>query len=286
MQNRSPCPVTVQPRQRLFPLHFIPSLRELEGRNEGSPQPSPHQAKQAQFSPPFSTGELLQPSHRLRGPPLDPRALRPSCTGGPSPGRSTPNRRNKLALFPLGLLVSCLSPSTTVRKRELCSERGVWVAPRAAPRAREAHALQERLPRMAAISAGHARVPRRSRASPRIPTAPCRQQHQPALTNEREAGGGAAPAPTNERPGRAVSIAPGRWQPAQPARRRSARLTRPLPKPGRRGSPKWTRRGPSVTQRRVLDFSTVLSALELTESCSNAVTAGIMGYTWTEGQRD
>ncbi|SGA33935.1 Uncharacterised protein [Chlamydia abortus] len=54
-----------------FPLQFISSLQALEGRSEVSLEPSPLQTKQAQFHQPFFTGEVLQPSDHLCGPPLD-----------------------------------------------------------------------------------------------------------------------------------------------------------------------------------------------------------------------
>ena len=67
-----PCPITVHPRKQPLHLVFICSLQVLEGHNEVSPDPSPLQAKQAQFPQPFLTGEVLQPSDHLCGPPLDP----------------------------------------------------------------------------------------------------------------------------------------------------------------------------------------------------------------------
>jgi len=48
------------------------SLQVLEGHNEAPPKPSLLQAEQAQFPQPFLTGEVLQPSDHLSGPPLDP----------------------------------------------------------------------------------------------------------------------------------------------------------------------------------------------------------------------
>jgi len=44
----------------------------MEGHNEVSPELSLLQAKQSQFHQPFLTGEVLQPSDHLSGPPLDP----------------------------------------------------------------------------------------------------------------------------------------------------------------------------------------------------------------------
>lgn len=48
----------------------------------------------------------------------------------------------------------------------------------------------------------------------------------------------------------------------------------------------WWAVPPSVTQCHVFDFSTVFNPLDITESWNNGVTAGIMGHTWTKGQRD
>jgi len=42
----------------------------MEGHNEISPQPSLLWAEQARLPQPFVAGEVLQPSVRLRGPPL------------------------------------------------------------------------------------------------------------------------------------------------------------------------------------------------------------------------
>jgi len=56
----------------LFPVLFLRSLQVLEDANEVSPQPFLLQAEQAQFPQPFFIGEVLQPSDRLHGPPLDP----------------------------------------------------------------------------------------------------------------------------------------------------------------------------------------------------------------------
>jgi len=69
------CPITIHPRKQPFPLLFIHSLQVLEGHNEVSLEPSLFQAKQAQFPQPFFIGEVLQPSARLSGPPLDPLSL-------------------------------------------------------------------------------------------------------------------------------------------------------------------------------------------------------------------
>ena len=44
----------------------------MEGHNEVSLEPSLLSAEQAQFPQPFLTGEVLQPSGHLSGPPLDP----------------------------------------------------------------------------------------------------------------------------------------------------------------------------------------------------------------------
>ena len=65
------CPITIHPHKQPFPLLFTHSLQVLEGCNEVSPEPSLFQAKQAQFPQPFFTGEVLQPSDYLSGPPLD-----------------------------------------------------------------------------------------------------------------------------------------------------------------------------------------------------------------------
>ncbi|KAK4807117.1 hypothetical protein QYF61_018458 [Mycteria americana] len=54
----APCPVTTGP--------------VLKGRNKVSLEPSLLQAERPQLSQPFFTGEVLQPSDHLRGPPLDP----------------------------------------------------------------------------------------------------------------------------------------------------------------------------------------------------------------------
>ena len=55
-----------------FPLLLLSSPQVLWGRSEVSLQPSLPQAKQAQLPQPVFTGDVLQPSEHLRGPPLDP----------------------------------------------------------------------------------------------------------------------------------------------------------------------------------------------------------------------
>ncbi|KAK4814330.1 hypothetical protein QYF61_014844 [Mycteria americana] len=51
------------------PVPHHPHL--LEGCNKVSPEPSLLQAEQPQLSQPVLVGEVLQPSHHFRGPPLD-----------------------------------------------------------------------------------------------------------------------------------------------------------------------------------------------------------------------
>ena len=66
------CPITINPCKQPYSLLFICSLQVLEGHSDVSPEPSLLQAKQAQFPQPFLTGEVLQSSDHLSGPPLNP----------------------------------------------------------------------------------------------------------------------------------------------------------------------------------------------------------------------
>ena len=50
---------------------LVSSLQVLEGHDDISSEPSLLQAEQAQVPQPFFTGEVLQPSDHLCGPPLD-----------------------------------------------------------------------------------------------------------------------------------------------------------------------------------------------------------------------
>ena len=60
------------PFKELTCLLSVGSLKELEGCNEVTPQPSLLQAEQAQLPQPVFIGEALQPSDHLCGPTLDP----------------------------------------------------------------------------------------------------------------------------------------------------------------------------------------------------------------------
>ncbi|KAK4813670.1 hypothetical protein QYF61_017637, partial [Mycteria americana] len=62
----TPCPITTSPCKK-----SLSSFLVLEGCYKVSPEPSLLQAEQPQLSQPVFIGEVLQPSHHLRGPPLD-----------------------------------------------------------------------------------------------------------------------------------------------------------------------------------------------------------------------
>ena len=66
------CPITIYLCKKLVYLPFINSLLLFKGCNEVSLQTSLFQAEQPQFLQSVFTGEVLQPSLQLCGPPLDP----------------------------------------------------------------------------------------------------------------------------------------------------------------------------------------------------------------------
>jgi len=88
-----PCPITTPPCEK--PLSILPVAPSGTG-TKVTPEPSLLQAEQPQLSQPFLTGEVLQPSDHLRGPPLDPLQhihvflmLGAGCVGaGPEEGHS------------------------------------------------------------------------------------------------------------------------------------------------------------------------------------------------------
>ena len=69
--NIPTCPITIHPCKQPFFLQFIWSSQISEGYNLVSPEPSLLRTKQFQIPQTFFIGEVLQPSDRLSGPPLD-----------------------------------------------------------------------------------------------------------------------------------------------------------------------------------------------------------------------
>ncbi|KAK4828770.1 hypothetical protein QYF61_000795 [Mycteria americana] len=67
----TPCPITTCPCKKSLSSFLVGPLQVLEGCYKVSPEPSLLQAEQPQLSQPFFTGEVIQPSDHLCGPPLD-----------------------------------------------------------------------------------------------------------------------------------------------------------------------------------------------------------------------
>ncbi|KAK4825708.1 hypothetical protein QYF61_002067 [Mycteria americana] len=67
----TPCSITTCPCKKSLSSFLVGLLQVLEGCYKVSPEPSLLQAEQPQLSHPVFTGEVLQPSDHLRGPPLD-----------------------------------------------------------------------------------------------------------------------------------------------------------------------------------------------------------------------
>jgi len=108
------CLITIRQCKKSFSLVFISYLLVLEGCHEVFRELL--QSEQTQLPQPFFTGDVLQPSGHLSGPPLDPLQQLPVffCAGGPMPGCSCahgvslPRAEQKRTVSSLSLLAAPL----------------------------------------------------------------------------------------------------------------------------------------------------------------------------------